>query len=189
MQTVAMLGVVAVLAATAAPTIERYLNHAKILKAIGEVKVLTSALHLLRNDLGERCIPLSSEDREPLALLVSDGDVPGTGDTAGEEWATPDTDEFVGNVNAYLITNTPLFPPRGGGRLSFGWDGPYLQTPMGPDPWGNRYAVSAAMLTMGRGFVPVVLCAGPDGVVEVPFELQTSQTTSPLGDDIYQSLE
>ncbi len=75
------------------------------------------------------------------------------------------------------MTPVPVF--------QLGWRGPYLSSPIGPDPWGNRYLVNTMFLAPLRptppppqwgiegavGWNRPVFClsAGPNGTIETPF--------------------
>ncbi|MBT3378694.1 MAG: hypothetical protein HN742_40035 [Lentisphaerae bacterium] len=182
LQTAASLAALGILTATTAPVIERYMNHAKVLKSKGEIKVLASVLQLLVNDLGENGVRRSPDARDYLSLMVGAGDVPTVEHAEDHEWNEMET---VGQFNDYLVTNRPGFSPKAGGSLTFGWDGPYLQTPLGTDPWGNRYAASIGLLSERGNLVPVIVNAGPDGVLSIPFRLRYDQMEQDFGDDIY----
>jgi hypothetical protein len=61
------------------------------------------------------------------------------------------------------------------------------------DPWGNRYAVNAALVDLSPGAAMAngqakmavwVLSAGPNGVVETPFAASILTAVRPGGDDI-----
>ncbi len=186
-QTTASLAAVAILAATTAPVLDRYVNHAKMLKAKGELKILASSLQLLTNDLGARGIPCQPKDREVLALLVGEGDIPVTAE-ATSLWNSTAKVKTVGSFNDYLLTNAPGFKMKQPGTLSFGWDGPYIRDPLRSDPWGNRYAASVGLLKKGANLVPVVISAGPDGIISTPFELTLEHMYQNFGDDLVEVL-
>lgn len=153
-------------------------------------------------------------------LLVSDGAAPSkiadTGVaasannykiTAALEWDTVDTSttDNVANMNWHLAYNTAstlhltnpypgvTFPAAGGPRVGLGWRGAYLSAPIGPDPWGNRYAVNTVFLNpasdatvIGTNFDTFVVTAGPDGTVSTDMEGNgvASGGTTPQGDDL-----
>lgn len=188
LQTTASIGVLAILAATTGPMVERYINHAKTLKARSEVKAIASVFNLLINDLGHEGLPAGPDSDTWLELLVSDGDVPVLPESEMQNWALPSADGKAGLLNDFLIANTPGFAVRRGGSLAFGWDGPYLQTPLGADPWGNRYAANIGVLALGREYVPIIVSAGADGVLDTPYFLEWNDLGDRLGDDIYQVL-
>ena len=188
LQTVASLGALAILTATTGPMVERYLDHAKCLRTTGEVKIVASVLQLFLNDLGERGVPRSPSDIRLLTLLVSEGDIPGNTGAQNETFLLRDSDALAGRFNDYLLTNAPGFPAKASSGSAFGWDGPYLQAPLGSDPWGNRYAASVGLLGAGQDCIPVIVSAGADGVLETPYLLRLNQMGEEFGDDIYHSL-
>ena len=58
------------------------------------------------------------------------------------------------------------------------WRGAYLPGPIGPDPWGTRYAVNVEFLARALGAGPsgnvndvFVISAGPDRVVDTRFDV------------------
>jgi type II secretory pathway pseudopilin PulG len=56
-----------------------------------------------------------------------------------------------------------------------------------PDPWGNQYLI---VVSAERGDGVVVLSAGPNGVVETPFETAVGglrDPVTPAGDDIMET--
>lgn len=113
-------------------------------------------------------------DSNRVNLLVSDGDIPtrATAVIAETYWTLPLNGTTVDTLSNHLIENTPeelaanryrnpsditLFS-AGGSNIDFArtessgfnaphaWRGGYLKGPVGPDPWGNRYAVTVAFL-------------------------------------------
>ena len=152
-------------------------------------------------------------------LFVSDGNAPskvaGTGVasavagyviTANREWDDADgAGDNVANMNAHLAYNTVdpnglttgyslvVFPAAGGPRVGLGWRGAYLTGPIGPDPWGNRYAANTVFLNpssdatvTGSNFDAFVLSAGADGNVSTDMEGNgaASGGTTTMGDDL-----
>ncbi len=188
LQTAASLGALAILTATTGPMVKRYMDHARTLRARGEVRIVASTVQLLLNDLASRAIPEGPDSDYALDLLVSNGDVPQGDGRAVSQWLMPAGAEGVGNLNDYLLTNALGFPLKGDGGAHFGWDGPYLQTPLNSDPWGRRYAASVGLFTQSGEYVPVIVSAGPDGVMEVPYGLALPQVGQVMGDDIYHPL-
>lgn len=107
-------------------------------------------------------------------LLVSDGDTPrevsGTGSAL---WQAPvdNASGLVDFIERHLVTNTPrgsaanAYDPPGSSGV---WRGAYLDGPIGPDPWGNRYAVNVEFLGNAPQDV-VVLSAGPDEQIDTDY--------------------
>ena len=109
-------------------------------------------------------------------LLVSDGDIPqdctaaptGCGAAAADSWQRPvdDATGLVDFLERHLVTNNPGGNsandyPRGAGS----WRGPYLNAPINPDPWGNRYMVNSEWFNQFPEDVDV-LSAGPDASID-----------------------
>ena len=155
-------------------------------------------------------------------LLIGDGPAPTSTGTAFGVAASPagyviattlDWDDVdaatdqIANMNAHLVTNVitangledeyPLviFPAASGPRSGLGWRGSYINGPIGPDPWGNRYAATTVFLSpssdstgvnAGTNFDAFVFSAGPDGVAATDMEGTgiTSGGTTPGGDDL-----
>jgi Tfp pilus assembly protein PilE len=131
-------------------------------------------------------------------LLVSDGNIPtvqtaetGPGTT---DWNSAVNDAAIQTLEHYLVVNTPSnlpanryraaadmsvgFDPATGGTFNseFAWRGAYLPGPLGPDPWGYRYAVNVEYLERPLGAGPagnvndvVVLSSGNNGIVETRY--------------------
>ncbi len=189
LQTAASLGALAIMTATTAPVLERYMNHAKTLRCRGEIRILASIIQLFVNDLGNAGVAAGPYDDRNLRLLVSDGDMPRTEQAAGDGWQGREGDPAVGRFDDYLLTNVPGFALKQSGGLAFGWDGPYLQRPVGTGPWGNRYSASVGLLGPGSDYVPIIISPGPDGVLSTPYFLRTDQLRVTFGDDIYQAIQ
>jgi hypothetical protein len=155
-------------------------------------------------------------------LLVSDGLTPSSNNlgvaasniagtyliAAAVDW--DDTDgaaDQIAHMNLHLAYNVidpdglideyplVLFPAAGGPRVGLGWRGAYLTGPIGPDPWGNRYAANTVFLNpsadstttgLGTNFDAFVITAGPDGNLSTDMEGNglASGGTTPGGDDM-----
>jgi Tfp pilus assembly major pilin PilA len=134
-------------------------------------------------------------------MLVSDGRTP-TKQTARSGGGTTDWDGTMDNLAVqkleyYLVTNTPSntsanayrsatnmsvttqYDPDSGAQYNaeHAWRGAYVPGPIGPDPWGFRYAVNVEYLARGLSAGPtgsvndvVVLSPGNNGLVEVRYD-------------------
>lgn len=155
-----ILSSAAVLAAVTAPAVGNYISEARQTRAREEVRVVANAVTRVTDDLLSRAsIPGGVATLE---LLVSEGDVPVVGSGVAAVWAQTSTG--VGALNDHLMVNGVGYPLPGSGLPQGirGWSGPYLDRPMGADPWGHRYAVR-----FGHGkAATLVLSAGPDGIVQ-----------------------
>jgi hypothetical protein len=133
-------------------------------------------------------------------LLVSDGKIPakysGIARGAGTDWDAAVNNAAIQRLEYYLVLNTPSnlaanayrtgatmdgtlgFDPDGASQYNsrFAWRGAYVPGPIGPDPWGYRYAVNVEFLERALGAGPsgqvndvFVLSAGSNGLVETAF--------------------
>ena len=160
-------------------------------------------------------------------LLVSDGDIPECRGIPYDIWCLPVDYASVDFMEYHLVTNTPgdaannayrtpldlgkgaaadpgdpMFSrdSSGGFNSRFSWRGPYLTAPIGPDPWGNRYAVNVIYLdplsdssnadvaTNGvGGWVAdcVVVSAGPDEEIDTDYH---EDGLTPGDDDLLYTL-
>jgi Tfp pilus assembly protein PilE len=147
-------------------------------------------------------------------LLVSDGNTPtltvsrATPNSNGTDWTTSVNNTFVQKLDYYLISNTPSntsanayrtytemsvsshFDPSSGATYNseYAWRGAYVTGPIGPDPWGDRYAVNVEFLEHPAGTGPLgnvkdvfVLSAGADTVIETRYDVDG---VTPGTDDI-----
>jgi hypothetical protein len=116
-------------------------------------------------------------------LLVSEGAAPAG--LQSSQWIVGTT----GSLADQLVLNTPGYSEREGPGET-GWDGPYLRTPPGPDPWNHRYMVNVGLLSSGAPedqdvakSAVWVLSAGPNGIVETLYR-QPISSAALGGDDI-----
>jgi hypothetical protein len=166
-----------VLSGVAAPAMSDYLEDARSMRAEHDVRTLSASLIRLFNDVGaERTIDGGWATAD---LLVGAGVVPGAADVEAGPWSVGATHAGVVSLDDHLVVNEPGYSvARGSARL--GWRGAYLQDPVRSDPWGQRYAVNVGVMR-SHHLDTVVLSAGPNGVVDSPFERDGLPTT---GDDI-----
>lgn len=87
------------------------------------------------------------------------------------------------------VTPGLRFDPASGQQTNstFAWRGPYINQ-VGPDPWGNRYAVNVIFLYRPQsidndGFAAdtFVISAGPDEELDTPFKIDGA---APADDDV-----
>ncbi len=142
----------------------------------------------------------------PVVLLVSDGERPELADRVPVEsaphlLATPgqrlDASTLVpwsatagADVLDYHLRVNGRGYADGDGGPGTGWNGPYLTKEVPGDPWGRAYLINTAYL---RGLPPsqvrcarcavFVLSAGPNGLIETPFE-QPIANAHVFGDDL-----
>jgi hypothetical protein len=116
-------------------------------------------------------------------MLVGDGDIPvsAIGATIWDDVVNPAAGTQVDFLERHLVTNTP----GGAGAYTTGggnpWRGAYIDAPIDPDPWGNRYAVNVNYLRTSTANDVFVLSAGPDEEIDTAF---TQNGAVPGEDDI-----
>ncbi len=176
-----ILSTVSVLAAATAPALGDYIEDARQARAREEVRVIAGALTRVSGDLLARAAMPGG--LKSLDLIAGAGDAPVVGSGVDGRWGAAAGSVGVGSLNDHLVTNAVGYA-RPGGDLPpgiKGWHGPYLDRPLGADPWGRRYAVR-----MGRGAVATIaLSAGPDGVINT---IDGPNGLVPGGDDIISVL-
>lgn len=150
---------------------------------------------------GAATTPPSHAAGNRVDLLVGSGAVPTVSvarSTAGADWDDPVDNAAVQRLEYFLVQNTPSnlaanayrtavsmsvlteFDSDSGSQYNaeHAWRGSYLPGPIGPDPWGTRYAVNVEFLARALGAGPsgnvndvFVVSAGPDRTVDTRFDL------------------
>jgi type II secretory pathway pseudopilin PulG len=172
-----ILSTVSVLAAATAPALGDYVQEARQTRANEEVRVIANALSRVSGDLLSRAAVPGG--LKTLNVVVGPGDVPVLGSGVDAVWGTASNGAGVGIINDHLIVNAVGYPMAGSDLPTgiTGWQGPYLDRPLGSDPWGHRYAVR-----FGHGkAATVVLSAGADGVITT---VDGPSGLMPAGDDV-----
>lgn len=189
-----VLTAVAVLTAAAAPSTARVLGRARITRAIDDEEAIKTAItNFLTDASGPQGFDGFTIDGTtsgtPVDILVSDGDIPTVGTGGGAEWDDPvnNTTGLVDFLERHLVTNTPRgsaandYPTTAGVNVG-AWKGAYLNAPINPDPWGNRYAVNTQrLITTPRDVDVIVLSAGPDEEIDTAYNINK---ITPGDDDI-----
>ena len=180
-----VLAVVAIVTALAAPSASRTLDRAREARAIGDAEAIKTAMINFGDDLNSYRgfnIDGSSSSGDQVEMAVSDGDTPIEVSFDGDErWICPvavtpdpacDVTDFLENHlvlnNPFAGSNLDAYPLSGGNT----WRGAYLNAPVDPDPWGNRYAVNVRYLqapSETKNDV-IVLSAGPDEQIDTAYE-------------------
>jgi len=175
-----VLTAMSILGAAAAPVIGDYVNDARMIRAQQDTRVVAIAVERMTADVmghGERDGGWATFD-----LLVGPGATPEVASGAGQEWAAPVGARQAALLEDQLMLNGPGYPTGTRTQLNpiRGWHGPYLEAGVGADPWGHRYAVNVKFLK-GGSFDTFVVSAGPNGIIETPFQ---ADGTVARGDDI-----
>ena len=190
LQTTVTIGCMAVMAGVSAPVIKRYMTQAKTLRATREVRILGSAMTLFMADMRFTSRMPPAPGGGALKLLISEGQAPGAGGSGARPWLLTYEDPGVASFDDYLMDNACGFKERKGKPGGAAWDGPYVNVPTPEDPWGNRYACNIGVIE--EGYVPIIVSAGPDGKMSLPFYLTLSEAnrkTGGAGDDIFFILQ
>jgi hypothetical protein len=111
-------------------------------------------------------------------MLVSDGDIPllGAGHT---NWLFPVSQTggmTVDFLERHLITNLPFDGALVANRPypTNAWQGAYINGPIDPDPWGNRYMVNTEWCegTVAERLNDVfVVTAGPNELIDTQWQM------------------
>ena len=186
-----VLAVIVTLALVLTPSIANFINDARSARARSDCQTIVSAVSQFYRDngffpswkLAQKGGPGLPQNR--VQLLVSPGNVP------LEDQPSLWTTGVAGLLSEQLMTDAPGYTLRAP-TSQFGWNGPYLSSEIGADPWGNRYVVNIDLIdtsasATGRGggvkAAVWVLSAGPNGIIETPFG-QSILSAAIGGDDI-----
>ncbi|MCX6545355.1 MAG: prepilin-type N-terminal cleavage/methylation domain-containing protein [Acidobacteria bacterium] len=191
-----VLGVIVTLALVLTPAIGTFVTDARLARARNDCPTIASAIILFYRDNGffpswsvaQNGGPGLPQNR--LQILVSPGNTP------QEDQPSLWTTGIAGLLSEQLVNNVPGYSLRTA-RSQTGWNGAYLSSEFGADPWGNRYVVNIELLdtsasaTTRNGGVKAavwVLSAGPNGVIETAFA-QSILTATLGGDDLGARLQ
>jgi prepilin-type N-terminal cleavage/methylation domain-containing protein len=195
-----VLAVIVTLALVLTPSIANFINDSRIARARSDCQTIASAIVQFYRDNAFFPEWVVSQNGGPgtgdnqVVLLVSPGSVPAVGGTVpvlGDDQVRPWLNAKAGSLADQLLTNRPGYALKGP-TSEFGWNGPYLSSALGSDPWNNRYMVNVAQIEAFQGVqnqlgvvknAVWVLSAGPNGAVETPFS-QSVLIATLAGDDI-----
>jgi type II secretory pathway pseudopilin PulG len=188
-----MLVVISILTGAMAPSVTRTVQQARLTRVTTDETAIKTAVTNFLTDTGLTGFAINGAGGGATPeTLVSDGDIPvctvpdsGCGSAVGSttEWrnVVDNTGGLTDFLERHLVTNNPR-GASGNAYAIAGWKGSYLNGPIRPDPWGNRYAVnvkwlrtnfSCAARTGGDVFV---LSAGPDEQISTPYRFDWSST-------------
>lgn len=208
-----MLSILLVLAGALVPVVADSISSARLVRARNDLSQLAAAVTSFQRDVGPFVLNGSGVRQiqtltalRVVDVLRSGGDTPAAADSvpAGVP-GTPGPDPTVGTSSAvldawtgagttdsfdvHLRINGRGYPvsPLGSGD---GWNGPYVSRMILGDPWGHSYLANVGFL---KGTPPVtgrcracavfILSAGPNGLIETPFE-QPITNAGVFGDDL-----
>jgi hypothetical protein len=172
-----MMTLLAVLTAAMAPTVAATVRNARTTRALLDAQKIRDAI----DNFKANGFTIFTNDGTQLALnqvqfLYGDGDIPEAGSSA--LWRNTTANNVNDFIEEHLIANSFNGVFAYSTLVAPAWRGAYLDGPVNPDPWGNRYAVNVIYLGPNVNDV-VVMSAGPDEAVDTP------DTGNPLtaGDD------
>jgi prepilin-type N-terminal cleavage/methylation domain-containing protein len=186
-----VLAVLVTLALVLTPSITNFINDSRVARARTDTKTVAAAIVQFHKDNGfypqwvtaTAGGPGTAADRRD--LLISPGNVPTT--AAASLWTTG-TNDTIANQ---LMGNTPTYTVKSATN-TYGWNGPYLSSGIGADPWNNRYMVNINLIDTTLGTQTAagapksavwVISAGPNGQIETAYA-QSITTAVTGGDDI-----
>ncbi len=181
---IATLAMVAALA----PSISATIRRAETVQALAVMGNIDNAIG---DSLGDMSYTYFTWDgaKNTLAtkvqLIVGDGDTPrDVSATGSATWQQAENDTTVDFLEHHLILNLPggvnVYNPPGAATE---WRGAYLNGPMAPDPWGNRYMVNVQFLGPPAQDV-VVYSAGPDEEIDSAYSALDFNVI-PVDDDLF----
>lgn len=183
-----VLAIAAILAGAAAPVASRTLDRARLTRAVDDTKAIKAAItNFITEFTG--FVPFTTTGLAggvTIQMLVGDGDTPRTlgpgGSALWDDVVNTAAGVRVDFLERHLVTNTP----GGAGAYTTAganpWRGSYINGPIDPDPWGNRYAVNVLYLRTAPTSNDVfVLSTGPDEEIDTAF---TVNGVVPGDDDI-----
>jgi type II secretory pathway pseudopilin PulG len=181
---VIVLSVITAITGILAPAGLSLVQQARELQVERDGGSLRDSIIKLLVDSNRTTIRLGQGNGPRVDLLVSEGLAPDTDGSGDSRWIrTPDGAGVIDSLDHYLVENTPAGSlanawPVPTSLDSGGWRGAYLPTVPATDPWGHRYAINVRYL--GTRNDVLVLSAGPDGLVQTPYE---GSGLLPGGDD------
>ena len=191
-----VLAVIVTLALVLTPSIAGFINDARTTRARTDCQTLASAIIQFQRENGFFPAWTTANKggaglpQNRLQILVSPGRTP------LEDQPTHWTTGVAGLLSDQLMTDAPGYAIRTP-TSQYGWNGPYLSSEIGSDPWGNRYVVNIELIdsspsaTGSDGRVKAVVCvlsAGPNGTIETAFR-QSVLSAVLGGDDIWMRIQ
>ena len=186
-----VLAVIVTLALILTPSITNFITDSRVARARSDTQTIAAAIVQFYKDNGffpQWTTALSGGPgtaANKADLLISPGNVPAVG--TANTWTTGTTDTLAHQ----LLNNTPVYTVRTA-TSQFGWNGPYLTSDIGADPWNDRYMVSVGLIDTAQGVqssggatksAAWVITAGPNGTIDTAYA-QPVTTALIAGDDL-----
>ena len=186
-----VLAVIVTLALILTPSITNFITDSRVARARNDTQTIGAAIVQFYKDDGffpQWTTALSGGPgtaANKVDLLISPGNVPlvGTANT----WTTGTTDTLA----RQLLNNAPAYTVKTA-TSQYGWNGPYLTSDIGADPWNNRYMANVGLIDTAQGVQTSggatknavwVITAGPNGTIDTSYT-QPVTTALIIGDDI-----
>jgi type II secretory pathway pseudopilin PulG len=186
--TVVLLAI-SILTGVSAPTARRALDRARVARAVTDVTAIKTAIINFLTDLNAGGFTgftqTGASGGATTDTLVSDGDIPTctvvvanalTGCVSGSaSWIEPVDGATTDFLERHLVTNLPGNSVANDYPIgAANWRGAYINAPVDPDPWGNRYVANVKWLKDNsqcgtRSNDTIVLSAGPDESIETRY--------------------
>jgi prepilin-type N-terminal cleavage/methylation domain-containing protein len=184
-----VLAIIAVLAAILTPIVTSYIDQARDVRGRSDVGAISRAVLLYQRDTGRFPIYSSfanaNADTPAADLLVTGGSAPVT--AGAPDWTGVAT---AADLSDYLNVNklSAGIGTGSSGNQNLGvvaFRGPYLDSAIQSDPWGNRYTVTARHLRRtAQGSWAFVISAGPDSTISTDFDQLKTGAFVVSGDDL-----
>jgi prepilin-type N-terminal cleavage/methylation domain-containing protein len=186
-----VLAVIVTLALILTPSIINFINDSRVARARTDTQTLSAAIIQFYRDNGFFPQWSTASGGGPgvtankVDLLVSPGNTPTV--ATASLWTTGSVDQ----LSDQLASNAPAYTMRTA-TSTFGWNGPYVSSAIGSDPWNNRYEVNIGVIDTTQGTQTAagatknavwVLSAGPNGIIDTPYTQAITLATIG-GDDI-----
>jgi hypothetical protein len=170
-----MLVVTTAIVAALAPALSATISDARSARATTDMQnIRDSILNFLADGFTRFTWDGTQVVARRMTLLVGDGDIAEVG--LSTDWTSTTTPQNVDFLEEHLVLNS--FNGGSAYPTAFAptWRGAYMNAPIDPDPWGNRYGVNVQWLGGGAGGSNdvVVHSSGPDEAVD------TAHTGNPL---------
>ncbi len=186
-----VLAVIVTLALVLTPSITNFISDSRVARTRTDTQTVAASIVQFYKDNG--FFPQWSaataggpgSESTKIDLLVTPGNTPVV--AAPNLWTTGTTD----NLADQLMSNAPSYTLKNA-TAQFGWNGPYLSSTIGADPWNNRYAVNVGLIDTTAGTQTSagmtksavwVISAGPNGQLDTPYA-QPLTGAVVAGDDI-----
>jgi hypothetical protein len=178
--TVALM-IVSALSAAVSPVVGDLVGDARQVQVASDLNTL--AVTFTKFSYDARMTGSADRHWQRADVLVGEGLAPAVADGIDAAWAGEPGRGRAGRLVDHLQSNAAGYETPGVERPALGlrgWRGPYLSPGINPDAWGHRYVMNVASWSQRRGPL-VLLSAGPNGVIETPFD---AIGAVPGGDDL-----